>query len=98
MTVFSIWESQFPQEASAEGRQVTERIWQDMPQYAGYEGHELLEDLDDPGHLLVVSRWSSRERADAVLQEYARNPNALEANRLVATPRRRFVAVQRTKP
>jgi Antibiotic biosynthesis monooxygenase len=58
----------------------------------GYVGHELLHDLDDPGHLLVVSRWESREHADQVLVEYAGNPNALEANRLAASPRRRFVA------
>ena len=92
MTVYSIWESQFPPEATAAGRAVTERIWADMQGCEGYTGHELLHDLDDPGHLLVVSRWESRERADQVLVEYAGNPNALEANRLVASPRRRFVA------
>jgi heme-degrading monooxygenase HmoA len=96
MAVYSIWESQFPPEASAEGRAVTERIWEDMQGYEGYVGHELLHDLDDPGHLLVVSRWESREHADQVLAEYAGNPNALEANRLVASPRRRFAAVKLT--
>jgi quinol monooxygenase YgiN len=73
---------------------VTERIWDDMQSYEGYIGHELLHDLDDPGHLLVVSRWESREHADQVLAEYTCNPNALEANRLVASPRRRFLAVK----
>jgi quinol monooxygenase YgiN len=92
MAVYSIWESQFPQEASAAGRAVTERIWLDMQAYEGYVGHELLQDLDDPGHLLVVSRWESREHADQVLAEYAGHPNAVEANRLVSRPRRRFVA------
>jgi hypothetical protein len=92
MTVYSIWESQFPLQVCAEGRAVTERIWEDMRGYEGYVGHELLHDLDDPGHLLVVSRWESREHADRVLVDYAGNPNALEANRLVASPRRRFVA------
>jgi quinol monooxygenase YgiN len=70
----------------------TERIWEDMRGYEGYVGHELLQDLDDPGHLMVVSRWESREHADQSLAGYADNPNALEANRLVARPRRRFVA------
>jgi quinol monooxygenase YgiN len=94
MAVYSIWESQFPPEASAAGRTVTERIWADMQGCDGYVGHELLHDLDDPGHLLVVSRWESRERADHVLAEYAGHPNALEANRLVSSPRRRFVATE----
>jgi quinol monooxygenase YgiN len=92
MAIYSIWESRFPPAASAPGRAVTQRIWADMLSFGGYLGHELLEDLDDPGHLLVVSRWASRGHADQVLAEYAGNPNAAEANRLVATPRRRFVA------
>jgi heme-degrading monooxygenase HmoA len=97
MGVYSIWESQFPPEAATKGREVTERIWVDMLDFDGYLGHELLQDLDDPGHLLVVSRWDSRARADQALAQYRDNPNALEANRLVASPRRRFVAVERTE-
>lgn len=96
MAVYSIWESRFPRDASAEGRRVTERIWEDMLSFEGYLGHELLQDLDDPGHLLVVSRWASRERADQALAEYADSPHAAKANRLVATPRRRFVAIALT--
>jgi heme-degrading monooxygenase HmoA len=96
MAVCSIWESRFPPDASPEGRAVTERIWEDMLSFEGYLGHELLQDLDDPGHLLVVSRWASREHADRVLAEYADNPHAAKANRLVATPRRRFVAIALT--
>jgi hypothetical protein len=92
--VYAVWESRFPAEAAAEGRAVTEAIWRDMPGFDGYLGHDLLIDADDPGHLLVVGRWVTRERADDVLQEYAHNPNALAANRLVAEPRRRFVATR----
>jgi heme-degrading monooxygenase HmoA len=65
-----------------------------MRNFEGYLGHELLRDLDDPGHLLVVGRWVSRERADEVLAEYAHHPNAREANRLAIGERRRFVAVE----
>lgn len=94
MAIFSIWESQFPPKARTEGLDVTERIWDDMLGFEGYLGHELLQDLDDPGHLLVVSRWDSRESADKALVEYAINPNAVKANRLVSQPRQRFVAVE----
>lgn len=93
MSVYSIWESYFPPDAAEQGRRATERIWVDMRQLAGYLDHQLLEDLDDAGHVFVVSRWISRERADQVLVEYAGHPNAAEANRLAAQPRRRFVAV-----
>jgi quinol monooxygenase YgiN len=93
MPVYSIWESRFPADAADEGRAVTEAIWRDMPSFDGYLSHELFIDDDDPGHLLLVSRWTSRERADAVLREYAGHRNARTADRLVTEPRCRFVAV-----
>jgi quinol monooxygenase YgiN len=91
MPIYSVWESHFPPEAADEGRAVTEEIWRDMTHFGGYLTHELIEDLDDPGHLLVVSQWQSRRHADEVLREYAPHPNALRANQLVSRPRVRFV-------
>ena len=66
-------------------------IWRDMLGFEGYFGHELVRDLDDPGHLLVVSRWTSRQRADDSLVEYAGHPDARRAEQLVREPRGRFV-------
>jgi heme-degrading monooxygenase HmoA len=91
MSVYSVWESHFPGPAAQEGKAITEAIWRDMVGFDGYVSHELVEDLDDPGHLLVVSRWTTRERADAVLREYREHPNARRANELVSQPRERFV-------
>jgi quinol monooxygenase YgiN len=73
---------------------VTEAIWRDMPSFDGYLSHELLIDSDDPGHLLVISQWTTREHADATLRAYAAHPNAQAANRLVSEPRRRIVAAR----
>jgi quinol monooxygenase YgiN len=91
VSVFSVWESHFPAEVAESGREVTEAIWRDMPGFEGYVSHKLIEDLDDPGHLLVVSEWASRERADASLHEYASHPNVRRVNELVSQPRTRFV-------
>ena len=91
MPVFSIWESRFPPEHVERGREVTDVIWQEMPDFSGYLRHVLIQDLDDPGHLFVVSEWESRESADKALAEYASSPNARLANELVAEPRRRTV-------
>jgi quinol monooxygenase YgiN len=91
MAVFSIWESRFPREHVERGRAVTEAIWHEMPAFPGYLRHEVVEDLDDPGHLFVVSEWESREAADKVLADYADSPNARLANELVSEPRRRTV-------
>jgi quinol monooxygenase YgiN len=92
MAIYSIWESRFPTPGAAEGRAVTEAIWRDMTGCAGYLSHELLVDIGDPGHLLVVSQWASREDADESLRSYADHPNARAANDLVAEPRRRILA------
>ena len=91
MPMYSIWESRFPAERAAEGRAVTEAIWRDMPCYEGYLSHELWVDVDDPGHLFVVSQWASQEHADESLRLYATHPNARTANDLVAEPRRRIL-------
>lgn len=91
MPVYSVWESHFPPEAEEEGRAITEAIWRDMTRFDGYLAHELIEDLDDPGHLLVVGRWTTRHHPDAALREYADNPNARRANELVSRPRTRFL-------
>ena len=94
IVVYSIWESKFSPAAAAEGRGVTEAIWQDMVDFDGYVSHELLVDADDPGHLLVISRWASREHADVALAAYSDHPNAEAANRLVSEPRRRILATR----
>jgi quinol monooxygenase YgiN len=94
MPIFSIWESRFPAAHAADGRKVTEAIWRDMQSFEGYLSHELLVDADDPGHLLVVSRWTSREHADESLRRYATRPNARTANSLAAEPRRRILAIR----
>jgi heme oxygenase (mycobilin-producing) len=90
MTAHTIWESTFPVDRRQEGAEVTRAIWQDMRGFDGYVGHEIVEDLDHPGHLIVVGRWESREAADAALS-YRASPNARRVDALVSAPRRRTV-------
>jgi quinol monooxygenase YgiN len=94
MPCYSIWESRFPAPRAAEGLAATEAIWRDMPCFEGYLSHEVFVDADDPGHLLVVSQWASREHADESLRLYSEHPNAATANGLVAEPRRRMLATR----
>ena len=65
MTAYTIWESTFPADRRQEGADVTRAIWQDMRDFDGYVGHEIVEDRDHPGHLIVVGRWESRDAAAA---------------------------------
>jgi catechol 2,3-dioxygenase-like lactoylglutathione lyase family enzyme/quinol monooxygenase YgiN len=91
MSILSIWESRFPPEHADEGVEVTRAIWVDMAQLEGYEHYQLVQDLDDSGHLLVISHWADRASADAAMS-YAAHPNAVRANELVSEPRRRTLA------
>lgn len=92
MSVFSIWESRFPNAHQEEGRSVTEEIWQYMQGCEGYLRHVLVEDLDDPGHLFVVSEWASRADADRTLREFGDHPNRRRVDELVSVPRQRTIA------
>ncbi len=91
MPVYAVWDSHFSAQDAERGRRLTDAIWRDMLDFDGYLSHQLIEDLDDPGHLLVVGQWASREHADAALREYRDHPNALAVNELVSRPRGRFV-------
>jgi heme-degrading monooxygenase HmoA len=88
MSIYSIWESRFPAGSADEGAYITKAIWSDMVSFDGYLAHELIQDVDRPGHLFVISRWASRDAADAALS-YASHPNAQRADKLVSEPRRR---------
>ncbi len=90
MGVYSIWESSFPAGSHDEGAEITRAILADMPAFDGYMDHEIVEDLDQPGHLVVISRWRSREAADAAMI-YRSTPYARRADALVSDPRRRML-------
>lgn len=92
MSIYSIWESRFPHDRAQEGVEATQAIWGDMPSFDGYLEHEVVQDLEQPGHLFVLSRWTSREAAEAALV-YLSHPNAKRVEELVSEPRRRTVAV-----
>jgi quinol monooxygenase YgiN len=90
MSVYTIWESAFPADRHEEGTEVTRAIWRDMRGFAGYLGHEIVEDLEQPGHLIVFGRWASQAAADDALH-YRSSPTAQRADELVCAPRRRTV-------
>jgi quinol monooxygenase YgiN len=91
MSVYAIWESAFPVDRRAEGTELTRAIWRDMRGFDGYLGHEIVEDLERPGHLFVIGRWRSREAADAALS-YRASTTVKRVEALVSAPRRRTVA------
>ncbi|HTM87847.1 MAG TPA: antibiotic biosynthesis monooxygenase [Terriglobales bacterium] len=94
MNVTVLWESRFPPASAEGGLEVTRKIWQDMRQCSGYVDHEIVRDLDDGGHLLVISHWISREAVETVKNRYGHHPNVVLLSQLAAEPRRRWIGMR----
>ncbi len=83
MAVKSIFDFKFPAEAAKDGLRLAQAIGNDMPPFEGYLDHEIIQDVADPGHILVNTRWASREQAEAVLGSYQQDDKIKEAEKLV---------------
>jgi len=94
MNLTVLWESRFPPASAEGGLEVTRKIWQDMRQCSGYVDHEIVRDLDDGGHLLVISHWISREAVETVKNRYGHHPNVVLLNQLATEPRRRWIGMR----
>jgi quinol monooxygenase YgiN len=95
LAVWVVWETRLRAGTEAEGLALTQRIWSDMVGFPGYLAHEVLQDDDQNGHLLVVSRWESRQAADATKELYAGSPMVLRLAPLLAEERSRWVMALR---
>jgi hypothetical protein len=62
MNVTVVWEARFRPDNANQGQKVLKRIWNDMIQCAGYVDHETIADVDDPGHVVVISAIGARGR------------------------------------
>jgi hypothetical protein len=92
MKAYSVWETRLKPEGAEQGFAITKQIWVDMQSFEGYEGHMLLRDQDDPGHLLLISLWTTRMDADKALKLYpADNPNVKALQPLLLKQRARAV-------
>ncbi|HKW68342.1 MAG TPA: antibiotic biosynthesis monooxygenase family protein [Terriglobales bacterium] len=91
MNVTVISETRFAAASADGGLEVTRKIWQDMRQFPGYVDHEIVRDLDDPGHVLVISHWSSREAVETIKNRYGHHPNVVLAQNLATEPRRHWI-------
>ena len=96
--VIVIWETQLKAGAEKEGLRLTRQIWAEMTQKAGYLSHTLLVDEDTPGHLLVVSKWSSRQITDALRDTYTHAEPVLRLVPLLERPRNRWVFFEDAGP
>ena len=98
MAVASVFEFRFSPDAAHEGVEVARAIGGDMPATAGCAGYEVIRDLADPGHVLVVTRWDTRSEGEAVLSSYVRDPKVARATELLGHPPQGFLGEVTASP
>lgn len=72
-----------PAAVADEGLTIATAIGADMTTTAGYQSHEVVRDVADAGHFMVVTRWGVRAEADAVLSTYQHDAKLARATALM---------------
>lgn len=83
MSVTSVFDFRFSPKAAEEGVALARGIGADMPATAGYLGYDVIRDLADDGHVVVITRWGLRSEAEAVLSSYVHDPKVARATELL---------------
>lgn len=91
MNVKSLFEFKFSAAAREEGLRLAVSIGGDMPSKEGYLSHEVIQDVSDPGHVMVNTLWNSRKQAEAVLTVYNNDSKVTRATELLGAPPSGFV-------
>jgi heme-degrading monooxygenase HmoA len=86
-----VWETWLKKGNNEGGLRITRQIWKDMRNFKGYISHSILLDKDNKEHLLVISKWESRELADRTKVEYANAETVKLITPLLERPRSRWV-------
>ena len=86
MNAKSLFDFKFSAAAREEGLSLTKAIGADMPACDGCLGYEVIQDVTDPGHVMVNTLWNSREQAKATLSVYQNDPKIKRAAELLGAP------------
>ena len=91
MNVKSVFEFKFSEATRDEGVQLAESIGGDMPSKDGYLSHEVIQDVSDPGHVMVNTLWATQQKAETLLAVYNNDPKVTQATKLIGAPPTGFV-------
>ena len=86
-----MFDFKFPAAARTEGVALAMAIGQDMPPLKGYQNHEVIQDVADPGHVMVNTQWASQADANAVLTPYQHDDKIKRATELMGSAPSGFV-------
>ncbi|MGE0217310.1 putative quinol monooxygenase [Mycolicibacterium sp.] len=74
MPVSSVFDMRFPPDSAEEGYDLSLAIGADMIATTDCTGYDVIRDLADPGHVVIVTRWSTRSGGEDVLATYPADP------------------------
>jgi quinol monooxygenase YgiN len=83
MPVSSVFDMRFPRENADEGFSLSLAIGSDMTATADCTGYDVIRDLADPGHVVIVTRWSSQSGGENVLATYYLDPKISRVTELL---------------
>lgn len=86
-----VWDTWLKAGEEEQGLELTRRIWQDMRSFEGYVSHQLLYDVDAPGHVIALGVWRSREDADRIREIYKDSDVIAQLLPLLQRPRERWI-------
>lgn len=86
-----VWDTWLKAGEEEQGLALTRLIWQDMRSFEGYVSHQLLFDVDAPGHVIALGVWRSREDADRVRERYQDSAVIAQLLPLLLRPRERWI-------
>ena len=86
MSAKAMFEYKFPASAQQEGLELLQAVGKDMSATEGYLSYEIVQDVNDPGHLMGNTQWSTQAQATAVLATYQNDAKIKRATALSASP------------
>ena len=83
MSATSVFDFPFKAENAVEGGEIATAIGHDMTLTEGYERHEVVRDVADPGHVAVITFWHDQAQGEAVLGRYINDDKIVRATTLI---------------
>lgn len=93
MSAASVFEFRFGPEQADEGVELARRIGADMPPTEGYIRHDVVQDVADAGHVVVITHWHHQAQGEAVLKHYIRDAKVERATELAGAAPSGFLGV-----
>lgn len=83
MRAASVFDFRFKAADAEEGERLATAVGGDMSATEGYIRHDVIGDVQDPGHFAVVTYWHEQAQGEAVLGVYINDDKIERATRLI---------------